>query len=275
MNSREQLRDVVIDNWLFHDQLINTFEQGKQHDVPFMVGYTSSESSYMMTEYDLEYPKNKKQYCSAVSERFGDLTDDFINQYPSSDLKQATLASLGDGLFGWAAQKYARTASAMGSNTYLYYFDHSMSWAKKMGVDAFHGADVLLQYSGLLNYKPGELLDMGLPNVPAFSVTEEDLLMADMLMGYWASFAKQGDPNSKGRPEWPVFDRTGLSYIAFTEGQAHQKQNLCPGMFELHDKIVTKRREQEIVWFTDVGLLSPILSVNDFAYSTAPELQDS
>jgi para-nitrobenzyl esterase len=43
-------------------------------------------------------------------------------------------------------------------------------------------------------------LDPGSPNT-----TKTDLELSESIGTYWTNFAKYGDPNGEGVPEWPVF----------------------------------------------------------------------
>lgn len=38
---------------------------------------------------------------------------------------------------------------------------------------------------------------------------DEDEKLADLISGYWTAFAKAGDPNRSGQPEWPRYDAPG------------------------------------------------------------------
>ena len=250
-------RDVVIDDWIFTDQLIDTFEKGGQHDVPFMVGYTSSESSYMEQEFDLVFPNENEQYLCEVRSRFPALSNEYLALYPPDNIRDAAMASLADGFFGWGCEKYARCASKGKSNVYFYFIDHVMSWAEELGLGAFHGVELLSLFFGIADHSPGEKFRWALGNWPDIEITEEDIVQANLCLDIWATFIKKGDPNSNGNRDWRPFNERSLHYMCLRQGKAICGVNLKPGMFELNEKIIRSRRENDMSWMQDVGILSP------------------
>jgi para-nitrobenzyl esterase len=68
-------------------------------------------------------------------------------------------------------------------------------------------------HSGDLCYVFGNLLATG---SQAGEFTEADHQLSDAIERYWTNFAKTGNPNGKGVPEWPAYDAKNRAYLQFT-----------------------------------------------------------
>ncbi|XP_052023007.1 pyrethroid hydrolase Ces2a-like isoform X2 [Apodemus sylvaticus] len=80
---------------------------------------------------------------------------------------------------------------------YFYEFQHLLSFIKHVRPfypKADHGDDVLFVFG---SYFWGMKFDL----------TEEEELLKRRVMKYWANFARTGNPNSEGLPDWPVMDQ--------------------------------------------------------------------
>ncbi len=70
---------------------------------------------------------------------------------------------------------------------YLYYFSYVAERRRAQAKGAAHGGEVLYVFD----------------NVPNLSRTDRE--MADKVSAYWVNFAKTGNPNGPGLPEWPQY----------------------------------------------------------------------
>jgi para-nitrobenzyl esterase len=52
------------------------------------------------------------------------------------------------------------------------------------------------------------------------AATPKDRAMSDMFMGYFAAFAKTGDPNRSGLPPWPRYNAAKSELMMFTPDAA-------------------------------------------------------
>ena len=83
--------------------------------------------------------------------------------------------------------------------------------------------------------------------------------MAELLLDYWTSFIRAGNPNTHGCPKWNAFSHSGRAYMAIRDGRAEPGCRLRPGVYELNEKIINRRRDANKAWMLDVGLLAPVL----------------
>ena len=253
-----ELTETVVDGWVFTEQIFVTFEQGKQHDVPLIIGFNSGEGTHLSTygaELLPEIPVDPTSYIAAVKARYGPLSDEYLALYPISNRHEAQFGPIRHGSYGWAAEKLAKLTGNLRSKAYLYYFDYTFPWAEKMRLGAFHASDVLFV---LNNVKHNIRFD----NWPAYSASKADIQMADIISDYWVAFARRGVPDVQGQPKWQDYTEQARHYMAFKNSGAQSAINLDPGVFDFHEKVIAMRRARgDMSWnFFDIGLDAPLLN---------------
>ena len=240
---------ATIDGQVMPRQLVEVFERGEQAPVPQIAGFNSGEIR-SLTFLAPPAPATAEKYEAVIRERYGDLADEFLRLYPGTDMKESIFATSRDALYGWTAERLARNQSAIGQRAYLYLFDHGYPAADAAGLHAFHAAELPYMF-GTPDRTPALW-----PKIPA-NATEAR--MTEAMLNYWSSFARTGEPRAKGEPDWPEYG-TSAAYMLF--GEAPQaSRRLMPGMFELHEEAVRRRRaSKELPWNWNAGVVSPRLA---------------
>jgi para-nitrobenzyl esterase len=184
----------VIDGSFLPEDVGATFAEGKQNDVPLLVGSNQDEGTFFLR------PTTAEKFIERARKRFGDQADAFLKLYPAATDEQANasqLAAFRDEL-GFVMRLWASAQTRTGkSKAYVYYFTHQppapqgASPRGAFGTGATHGAEAAYVFGNL---------------APPRTWTDLDHEVSDALSSYWANFAAHGDPSGKGLTKWVAFD---------------------------------------------------------------------
>jgi len=193
----------IIDGFVIPEDQYKLYEAGKFNDTPILVGYNSDEgASFTRT-------KDPDAFKANVRERYGKFAEDLLKAYPvdENSVPKTARDLARDAAFGWQTWSWARLQAKMGKScAYLYYFDQHPDYPEnspRYGYGSPHGQDVAYVFKTLDPSNP--------------ETTETDLAISEAMAAYWTNFAKYGDPNGEGVPEWQAFSDANPVVMHFNQ----------------------------------------------------------
>ncbi|HEY6927390.1 MAG TPA: carboxylesterase family protein [Steroidobacteraceae bacterium] len=178
----------VFDGYVLPVDQYELYELNRFNDTPVLIG-TNSDEGALFAQPGMTVTSFRTQ----VQESYDIKASAILSAYPSSNDAEAAASSKSlfrDTAFAWPTWTWARLQSRVSKNpVFVYYFDHRTPSSPE---GATHGAEMQYVFG---NFDKRQ----GAPSAA-------DLALSERMMTYWVNFAKTGDPNGVGLPNWPAFN---------------------------------------------------------------------
>lgn len=186
---------IVVDGAFIPEPLPEAYAAGRQAHVPSIIGWNRDERSGTLSK-DMTAQKWK----AYATEHYGAKADEFLQAFPANTDEQA-VRSADDfttiGFIGMGAWRWAEAQSKTGNAPlYCYRFDRvaPAEPVHPSGKYAFHSTELEYVF-GTLDVRKGAAWQAA------------DRKLSDEVITYWTNFARSGDPNGNGLPQWPRYDK--------------------------------------------------------------------
>lgn len=224
---------LIVDGWVLPQDVYSTFASGEENDVPLIVGSVAND-----TPGPPMAPAKAADVPAYARRIFGSLADEYLRLYPSNTDQEAVQADLHfrSNRAMASARELARLQSKTGkSPVYWYWFTHTSPFPKRLmwgGIPAkdwgaYHGSEIVYVFDAF------PLQDWAWRPI--------DLQLGDLVSNMWINFARTGNPNGGGVPEWPAFNNGADELLNISDHPQAQKAP-DPVALDFQDKVAKMER---------------------------------
>jgi len=209
----EALHDAVafdsnpfVDGWVIPEDPCALYAQGKTANTPVLIGTNADEATMFELPNVAEFDTLEK-YKARLSRDFGGHAVSVISAYPASDDEAAVRAMMALRTDIWMtlpARRSIRWLADAGVPCYFYHFTRVPPWKAGEVLGAHHGAEIAYEFGG--GVKCGQFKSDAV-------LADVDQRLSDVIMAFWVNFARTGDPNAAGLPNWPQYDSNTENYL--------------------------------------------------------------
>lgn len=223
----------IVDGWVLFESPAKGFATGKIQPVDLLAGVNAREFSAFRvgaaeaarkSAVPISKPRFSDQliqFADLARPLYGSWTDLAVATYTARIMVHGNAAvdqASNDILGACPVGAEAALTTSAGRRAYVYRFDRSVPGKGEAELGAFHSLEIPYVF-GTFQARPFNWLP--------FSATDQKL--SQVMQAYWTNFAKSGDPNGQGLPQWTPWTASREPFMVFSHsGDAIPQENFSP-----------------------------------------------
>lgn len=204
---------VTMDGYVLPTDILTHFKNGKHNQVPLLTGWVTGDGSFLG-----ESKTTLEEYQKEAQTKYGEKAAEYLRIFPAATNDEVKAIKQKQTLLGFAAMPSHLLATYTDKPSYLYQFSHVPPDKPNFpNYGAFHTSEV-----------PYALHTLHTWNRPWKA---EDKNLEHIMSSYWVNFAKTGNPNGQGLPEWKTYDKA-TGKILVLDSKTYSQQGLFKREFD-------------------------------------------
>lgn len=192
----------IVDGWVLPDEPARLIGGSRQVAVPILIGYNADEGNFFLRDA----PKSISGYETFVRGKFGGAQlESILALYPAktdADAPSALTRFFADYELLTSTVLTARAMARVG-DVHLYEFSRVGPRSRMFWNGAAHSAELPYMFDHV--------------TAPSDDFDTQDKAISEAMAGAWVAFAKAGNPNRPGLPEWPRYQPPSYQYLNYSD----------------------------------------------------------
>jgi para-nitrobenzyl esterase len=192
-----QYNSMTVDGYVIKEQPYLTYEKGENNEEALLNGFNAHEADVFTILGTKVTPDN---YVDVLRGSFGEEATAIAKMYPvkGKDAKTSYNQVMSGAWFAYSHHVWSRYMASQNKPVYEYCFTK-----ENKGLSTNHAGELPYFY-GCLDTQPQ-------------NYTRSDYELSETIVSYITNFAKTGNPNGAGLPEWPTYSERPNSVLELGE----------------------------------------------------------
>ena len=222
LQSRYGNSSMTVDGYAITEQPYITYEKGENNEEALLNGFNADEAHVFL----MFSPKPTMDTYEKFAEQLvGEKAADIARLMPvgnNDEAKRNYNEFVGLAWFGYSHYVWSDYLAQQGKPVYLYLFRKENG-----GLGTWHAGELPYAYGNL--------------DMTTHNYDESDETVSNLMVSYWLNFAKYGNPNGAGLPDWTRYNDSKAELMVFDTESGMQK-NPYLEIFETIDAYQQTRR---------------------------------